>query len=581
MASQSTYEFYKDDLSNIPPLRAIAETLLADKRVRKVNAAEAYELARKQWDVMETDYPIYPEAAKRLGLPEGAKLLNHCHGKIVGRTAMARRFYNRLNGPDQRKVLGDLREAISDMQERPLIKAEAIVGLDEDLMIKATILGGEDDAANIFNWLVNFTPFDELAEEYAKSAKLPIQDIIIIGDNLWRNDDPFYHNQGNPQLALVDEECNVIYNFGMRYFGERKKGTLTLAWTSGIRVGMAACHGGIKEIDFADCPDAEIKKLGKKSIAFFGLSGTGKSSHTNSHDNGGTLPEGFAKKVLHDDAFQIDTENRVCRAWEPTLFDKTDSRPLGNPDWKYMISVMNHAMLEIDGKVMPLGQDIRNPNGRALIDRDVIGEHVNRCTFPDSLCWLMKDTCLPPIVRFTDTYLAVAMGAALMTKRNLAENVSEEELKKLVFIPYANPFRVYELWKDVESFAHVFDCGAHGYSFNSVGFWRSSDTDLNPIPLQTSLTLQTMILTDKLEWEDWDLLPGAQIPKRNCMEKVLPGFYDTYNPANVEHRAEYFQTLKDRFAQRRHFLEQTDDLNCKPELLAKLTNALHIKGWFK
>jgi len=47
VASQSTYEFYKDDLSKIPPLRAIAETLLADKRVRKVNAAEAYELARK------------------------------------------------------------------------------------------------------------------------------------------------------------------------------------------------------------------------------------------------------------------------------------------------------------------------------------------------------------------------------------------------------------------------------------------------------------------------------------------------------------------------------------------------------
>ena len=580
MASQSTYEFYKDDLSKIPPLRAIAETLLADKRVKKVNAAEAYELARKQWDVMETDHLIYPEAAARLGLPEGAKLLNHCHGKIVGRTAMARRFYNGLNGPDQRKVLGDLREAISDMQERPLIKAEAIVGLDQDLMIKATILGGEDDAANIFNWLVNFTPFDELAEEYAESAKLPIQDIIIIGDNLWRNEDSFYHNQGFPQLALVDEECNVIYNFGMRYFGERKKGTLTLAWTSGIRVGMAACHGGIKEIDFSECPDAQIKKMGKKSIAFFGLSGTGKSSHTNSHDNGGTHPKGYTTKVLNDDAFQIDTENRVCRAWEPTLFDKTDSRPLGHPDWKYMVSVMNHAMLEIDGKVMPLGEDIRNPNGRALIDRDVLGDYVNRCTFPNSLCWLMKDTCLPPIIRFTDTYLAVAMGAALMTKRNLAENVSEEELKKLVFIPYANPFRVYELWKDVEAFAHVFDCGAKGYSFNSIGFWRSSDTDLNAIPLQTSLTLQSLILTDKLEWEDWDLLPGAQIPKRNCMEKVLPGFYDTYNPANVENRAEYFQTLKDRFAQRRHFLEQTEDLNCRPELLTKLTKALHIRGWF-
>lgn len=577
MASQSTYEFYKSDLSHIPPLRAMAETLLCDRKVRKVTAAEAYELALKQWDVMETDQPIYPAAAKRLGLKEGAKVLNNCQGRIVGRTAQARRFYNRLNGPDQRKVLGDLREAVSDMQQRELIKAEAIVGLDQDLMIKATIIGGEDDAANIFNWLVNFTPFEELKDKYEQSAKLPIQDIIIIGDNLWRNDDPFYHNQGNPQLALVDEEANVIYNFGMRYFGERKKGTLTLAWTSGIRVGMAACHGGIKEIDFKGCADEDVKKIGKRSIAFFGLSGTGKSSHTNSHDNGGTLPEGFSKSVLHDDAFQIDIENRVCRVWEPTLFDKTDSRPIGHPDWEYVVSVMNHGAIEIEGKVLPIGQDVRNPNGRALIDRDLLGKYVNRCSFPEIMCWLMKDTCLPPVIRFTDTHLAVAMGAALMTKRNLAENVSEEELKKLVFIPYANPFRVYELWKDVEAFIKVFGNGATGYSFNSVGFWKSSDADLRAIPLQTSLTLQSMILMDKLEWEDWSLLPGAQIPKRNCMEKILPGYYDDYNPLHVENESSYIQTLKDRFAQRRHFLEGSSDLNCKPELLSKLTDALRIK----
>jgi DNA replication protein DnaC len=44
---------------------------------------------------------------------------------------------------------------------------------------------------------------------------------------------------------------------------------------------MAACHGGIKEIDFGTCENPEYHKLGKRSIAFYGLSGTGKSSHTN------------------------------------------------------------------------------------------------------------------------------------------------------------------------------------------------------------------------------------------------------------------------------------------------------------
>lgn len=577
MSSQSSYEFYGAELSKMPPLRAIAETLVLDSRVRAVTAAEAYELALAQSDVCVTDMPVYPPAARRLGLPEGARVLNNCHGRIVGRSANARRFYNALSPADQQKVLGDLREAMFDFQKRPLIKAHAILGLDRDLMIKATLVGGLDDAVNIFNWLANFTPYDELAEEYAASPKLPIQDILVVGDNLWANADPFYNNHGGPQLALVDESANVIFNLGMRYFGERKKGTLTLAWTSGMRLGMAACHGGIKEIDFSGCQDAAAQKVGKRSIAFFGLSGTGKSSHTNSADNGGTLPSGFKKVVLHDDAFQIDCEQKVCRVWEPTLFDKTDSRPIGHADWRYIISVMNHGLIEVDGRVLPLGQDLRNSNGRALFDRDLLGAYVNRCDFPDIICWLMKDSCLPPLMRFSSQPLAVAMGASLMTRRNRAENVPEEELAKLVFVPFANPFRVYELWRDVLAFAKVFDQGATGYCFNSSGFWKSSDVDLRAIPLKTSLRLQTALLLNELEWEDVDLLPGAQIPTRASVEAILPGYYDSYHPANVENRQAYLATVRSRFRQRMVFL-QSSDLHDRPGLLLNLINALGVGG---
>jgi len=577
MSSQSSYEFYGPGMAAMPPLRAIAETLILDPRVRAVSAAEAYELACAQPDVCVTDMPVYAPAARRLGLPEGARVLNNCHGRIVGRSANARRFYNALTPSEQQKVLGDLREAMFDFQKRPLIKAHAVLGLDCDLMIKATIVGGQDDAVNIFNWLANFTPYAELAREYEKSPRLPIEDILIIGDNLWNNTDPFYNNHGGPQLALVDESANVIFNLGMRYFGERKKGTLTLAWTSGMRLGMAACHGGIKEIDFSACENAAARAVGKRTMAFFGLSGTGKSSHTNSADNGGTLPAGFTKVVLHDDAFQIDCAQKVCRVWEPTLFDKTDSRPLGHPDWRYIISVMNHGLIDVDGRVLPLGQDLRNSNGRALFDRDLLGAYVNRCGFPDLICWLMKDSCLPPLLRFKSQALAVAMGASLMTRRNRAENVPEEELQKLVFVPFANPFRIYELWRDVQAFMKVFDQGAVGYSFNSSGFWRTSDVDLWPIPLATSLRLQTALLLNELEWEDLDILPGAQIPTKKCMDAILPGYYETYDPAGVDNRAAYLSTVRSRFRQRMVFL-QSSDLHDKPGLLLSLINALGVGG---
>jgi phosphoenolpyruvate carboxykinase (ATP) len=574
MASKSSAEYY-GNLKEMSPIRAIAETLINSDKVRKVNLAEVYELAKKQPGVSATDMLIYPEYAKKHGLPEGAKVLNDCHGKIVGRTAKARRFYNRLNESQKAKVEGDFREAVYQMQHYPLIKAEAVIGLDPDLMIKAVFVAPETDASNMFNWLLNFAPYEQYAEQYEQSAQLPILDIILIAFNEWTCDDPFYNNVGAPQLALVDEAHNVNICLGMRYFGERKKNTLTLAWTAGMKLGMAACHAGIKEIDFTTCEDMKWHCLGKRSIAFYGLSGTGKSSHTNNADNAGTLPKGFSKVVLHDDAFQIDLKNKVCRVWEPTLFDKTDSREVGHPDWKYCLSLMNHMQLNIGNRNWPVGLDIRNSNGRALLDRDLLGKHVNRCSFPKALIWLMKDTVLPPVIKVKDRYLAIALGAALMTQRNRAENVPEEELKKLVFEPFANPFRVYELYKDVESFLNVIDTGAEIYSFNSKGYWKESDEILEKIPLQTSLTLQTAILTDQLEWEGWKAVPGAMIPTQASIEKLLPGYYVKYNPLTRGNAPEYLATLSDRFQQRIDFLKGSD-VQEKPELLGKLVESLKV-----
>jgi phosphoenolpyruvate carboxykinase (ATP) len=168
------------------------------------------------------------------------------------------------------------------------------------------------------------------------------------------------------------------------------------------------------------------------------------------------------------------------------------------------------------------------------------------------------------------------MGATLMTRRNRAENVSEEELNKLVFEPFANPFRVYELHRDVSAFYEILKLGANCYTFNSAGFWKSSDTESTPIKLQTSLTLQTAILMDQLEWEEWSILPGSLIPTKESVEKILPGFYDLYNPATRENMPQYLKTIEDRFNQRRDYL-MASDVKDKPVLLDRLLSSLHPK----
>jgi phosphoenolpyruvate carboxykinase (ATP) len=187
----------------------------------------------------------------------------------------------------------------------------------------------------------------------------------------------------------------------------------------------------------------------------------------------------------------------------------------------------------------------------------------------------MKDSVLPPVIKITDRYLAIALGAALMTQRNRAENVAEEELKKLVFEPFANPFRVYELHKDVDAFLNVMDSGAEIYAFNSKGYWKESDEVLEKIPLQTSLTIQTAILTDQLEWEEWKTVPGTLIPTKESIDRLVTGYYDRYNPATRQNLEDYYEMLADRFKQRIDFLKESD-VKDKPETLANLLNSLKV-----
>lgn len=572
MSSKPSWKYYQS-LSEMSRIRALAETLFnhrnAAEEPKVLTASEAYELSTQMPNVTVTDLPMYEGAIKRLGLGKDARVLSDNHGATVGRSAKARVFYNRVDKEERNKIETMLREAIYELQTSyELVIAEGVVGTHPDMMIKARIICPVEDVMNVFNWYANFQPLHAVPE-YENSRELDVPDVLFVAYPDWRSDDPRWATGA----VVVDEKHFTIFNLGLRYFGERKKGTLTMAWTAGMKLGAVSAHAGIKEADFTGVP--ELAHRGKQAIAFYGLSGSGKSAHTNSLDNAGTLPKGTKLVIAHDDAFQIDYENQACYVWEPSLFDKTDARELDHPDWKYCITTQNTLTADVDGKILPYGRDARNNNGRAILARELLGQTTDKIGFPNAIGWIMKDTTLPPIVRIKDQDLAVAMGATLMTKRTAAENVSAAEMKKLVFEPFANPFRVYELYRDCQGYTEVFKSGAECYVWcgGGVGFWKSSDTDQHKLPLTTSLTLQTAVLTGALEWEDWDLVPGAQLPTRESVEKILPGYYDTYNPANVENREEYLETLRDRFQQRIDFLSSTGVVD-KPELMARLTDAL-------
>lgn len=519
------------------PWRAIIETAFFANSIKRTTMAELYKLAERQPEVIMTSEPMYkPE---QFGLPKNAKVPVSNDGVVVGRTARARFLVRQFNRAESDRFQGILREAVYRFNKKDGLWLEGTVGLHPDFMVKAHLLSPSSDAKNMLDWGINFTPFMKpWSDLYRKSRVLDEPDIMVFADPEWRHED-FPHG-----LVLIDEKTNSIAILGLRYFGERKKGTLTLAWTIGVRQNMVACHGGIKKV------------AGKTPVAVFGLSGSGKSSITNSLDHEGTLKKSEKVTVIHDDAFLIDLENDFSVALEPSLFDKTDAvASFKDPTLKYFYSAQNVAVTgQAGGKKRIVFEDIRNSNGRCIKSRDMF-THSEFCERPGKIIWLQKDTSLPPICKVNGSSLAVAMGASLSTMRAKGvENVDPKELEKLVIEPFANPFRVHPLLWDCQQFKKLFKMGCECYIMNTHAFGLP-DSFID-IPKELSLPIVTELLREKIQWREWKTFSGLMLPK-NGNELFGPDFDKKYKPSR---NPDYLNFLRDRMQDRITFLSNKRDI---------------------
>ena len=428
--------------------RSIIEAPFYGNNVIKVNTLrEAYELAKSSPGTVVTDMPVY--RGEEFGLDQDAKVLLFNDGAITGRYATARRIAGEpgVNCPALDKVVMD---AVYETRWKTMYHAEVFAGLDPEFMVKVHLLIPEGEENILYNWMLNF---QYMSDEYAKmyKASKPVgdgkeTDIYIFSDPQWNGSD----RPGVDLSCLSDPKCLCYFNtdqncaaiLGMRYFGEHKKGTLTMVWALANRNGYASCHGGQKEYNLTD---------GSKYVAsVFGLSGSGKSTITHAKHGGK-----YDVTVLHDDAFIINTDTCSSVAIEPTYFDKTQDYPTGCEDNKYLLTAQNcSCTLDEDGKIQLVTEDIRNGNGRAIKSKLWSPNRVDKIDAPvNAIFWIMKDPTIPPIVKLKGASLASVMGATLATKRSSAERLAPgADPNALVVVPYANPFRTYPLVNDYEKF---------------------------------------------------------------------------------------------------------------------------------
>ncbi|OUN16810.1 phosphoenolpyruvate carboxykinase [Ligilactobacillus salivarius] len=486
----STISHYKEvDINKKNPLlsqiRTTVETAFYGNNFERVtDISKAYYLAKNCPSTIVTDVPI--KHTQELGLPIDSKMLVNNHGKIVGRTAAARHIIGHL-GKDTNELAGVLRDAIFEASDRKFYKTEVYVGLDEDFMLKSHLAVPKGYEFNMLSYMLNFQPVtSEYEKMYQASHKYKEGDIFIYAD-------PEFKDENYPNgLVIIDAEHNVAAILGLRYFGELKKATLTLAWAIAHRHGYTASHGGEKVFRFDDKDD--------KVFAFYGLSGSGKSTLTHAKHGGK-----YDIDVLHDDAFVISRINGSSVALEPAYFDKTNDYMPGSKEASYFTTVMNVGVtLNEENKRVLVTEDLRNGNGRTIKSRYASLNRVDKENSPiDSIFWIMKDDSLPPVVKLDNPTLAATFGITLATKRSTAENVVNTDRNSLVIEPFANPFRAYPLAEDYRDFKELFEKrNVSGYIVNTASY--------NGVDIDKEITLQILedIANEKVNWEKFGSLDG-------------------------------------------------------------------------
>ncbi len=437
--------------------RSIIEGAFYGNNVVKVNTLkEAYNLAKNSPGTIVTDMPIYH--GEEFGLESDAKVLLFNDGAVTGRYAAARRIKGEP-GVDEKKLDKVVMDAIYKTRWKKMYHATCYVGLDPEFMCKAHLLIPEGEENLLYNWMLNF---QYMSDSYNKMYKdsTPVgngnePDIYIFSDPQWAPtaapDVDYSCLSDDLTLCYFDTNANCAAILGMKYFGEHKKGTLTMAWALANRNGYASCHGGQKEYSLEG---------GKKFVAsVYGLSGSGKSTLTHAK-HGGKYDAFGGIKVLHDDAFIINSDTCASIALEPTYFDKTSDYPTGCPDNTYLLTVQNcSATMDEDGKIQLVTEDIRNGNGRAIKSKLWSPNRVDKIDSPvNAIFWIMKDPTIPPIVKLKGSALAAVMGATLATKTSTAERVAAgTDMNAIRIVPYANPFRTYPLVNDYDKFFKLVD----------------------------------------------------------------------------------------------------------------------------
>ncbi|MFQ6130983.1 MAG: phosphoenolpyruvate carboxykinase [Armatimonadota bacterium] len=371
--------------------------------------------------------------------------------------------------------------------------------------------------------------------------------------------------------VLVYPEEHVTFVLGSDYMGESKKGFLRMAMWLAKQQGMLGCHAGAKIVQAREAGG----KLRRYSMLLFGLSATGKTTHS-CHDHGlhGSAEDMW---VVQDDVcllcpdgsalgtergFYLKTEG-LDRHSQPILYDAAIQ-----PD-----TIFENVAVDVEGRV-DLQDETLTSNGRGVVQMVHFAPHIgDGINLPpvDELDGLLlvfitrRNTVLPMVSKLTAEQAALTFMLGESVESSAGDPTRAGESVRVVG---TNPFIIGDQAQEgnwIYEFLKSHPGRVQAYLINTggVGEVRERQADgtfrvkreVVRIQISETSAIFRAVARNAVEWVREPHF-GAMVPKEIQgvdMSKFDPGLF--YSTSETE---ELVATLK---RERREYIERFEGLD--------------------
>jgi phosphoenolpyruvate carboxykinase (ATP) len=375
---------------------------------------------------------------------------------------------------------------------------------------------------------------------------------------------------------LVFPEKGVTFVLGSDYMGEAKKGFLRMAMWFAKQEGMLGVHAGAKTIQARSANG----KLRTRSMLLFGLSATGKTTHS-CHTHG-LDHEGEEMMVVQDDICFLKQDGSALGT-ERGFYLKTEgldphTQPLLYQAATRPDTIFENVMVDWEGRVDFQDETITS-NGRGVVQMADLAPHASdTINLPsleelDSLMLVFitrRNTVMPMISRLNAEQAALAFMLGESVESSAGDPAKAGQSVRVVG---TNPFIVgdeaseanwmYEFIKRHEGKVQAYIVNTGG-----VGEIRERQPDgsvnikreVNRIQIPETSAIFSAIVRNQIEWVDEPFF-GTQVPK--SVEGVD---MQRFNPAEHYSRAELDEYVNELKRERREYLEKYTGLD--PNIVA-------------